>query len=83
MERGHHMPALLHPYRIAIVGRQDLAPGTNTQDFRCADEDCLHLAGTCLNASDPAIDLAAIGVTLDVYIDQIEARLRGPGHRVG
>src|SRR5690348_9957809 len=77
MERGHHVPALLHPNRIALVGRQNFSAGADSQDLRRAYENRLHLIRTYLKPRDLAINLAAVGVALDVDIDEIEAGLRG------
>lgn len=82
VERGDHVPALLHPNRISIVSSENLALGANAQDFRRAYEDCLHLVCTHLKPRDLTINLAAVGVTLDVDIDKIEAGLHGAAHRV-
>ena len=81
MERRHHVAALLHPHRIAVILRQHGAARAYAADDRRADEHSFHVAAVRhRDARDAAVDLAAIGVALDGDIHQAQARLRGMRH---
>src|SRR5665213_2531200 len=78
MERSHHVAALLHPHRVAVILRQDRAPGAETADDGCTDKDRLQVvAHRHGNAADAAVGLPAVSVALDGEIHQAQARLRG------
>src|SRR5579864_2955731 len=85
MKCGHHMAALLHPNRIAVITGQYGRIRAYLPDDGRADENRFQFAAAILESDvrDAAVDLAAVGVALDLDVHQAEARLRGMGYFAG
>src|SRR5690349_12493454 len=80
MKCRHHVPALLHPYRIAAIVRQYSDPGADSPDDGRADKDCLDIVILGADVGHVAVKLPAIGVTLHADVEQAKAGLSGMSH---
>src|SRR5450755_32570 len=91
MERRHHVPALFHQDRVALIAGQDARLRSHTADHGRTDEHGFHFPGIRAGGEfglgshlgNAAIELAAVSVAFDVDIHQAEALLQRFGDTGG
>lgn len=82
MEGGGEHVARPDEYGIVVAAGEDLDAGAEAADARRADEDHLHGAARQggVGVEDDRIVLAAVGIALDVNVENAEAALGWVGH---
>jgi hypothetical protein len=68
--------------RVVVAACKNLDTGANTADAWRADEDHLHWASgdRCVGVKDDGVVLAAVGIALDIDVENAEAALWRVGH---